>query len=146
MAWGGVRSLILTVTMGWLAGVSALPGAVCPWLGWVTAAGDGLETGSDDLLYRRGLPFGDGVAPHGVFLLLPAVSVGRLCPAGGSGVCRWELHLPGLLLALLRNRQQWGLSEVCSDAGRRLCQCVAGGAGIQPVSVAVCGGRFRPPT
>ena len=111
MAGSGLSSLAATVVMGWLSGVSALPGAGFPLTGWVTAIGAGIATGLGDMLYRRALQLGDGVALHGLFLLLPAVSVGWLALIGGAGVARWELFLPGLMLAVLGNLLQWRLSE-----------------------------------
>ena len=111
MAGSGVTSLGATVVMGWLSGFSALPGAVFPLAGWVTAVGAGLATGLGDLLYRKALLLGDGVALHGLFLLLPAISVSWLALVGGAGVGRWELFLPGLALAILGNLLQWRLAE-----------------------------------
>lgn len=111
MACSGVSSLIAMVVMGRLSGVSVLPAAGFPLAGWITAGGAGLATGLGDLLYRRALLSGDGVALHGLFLLLPAVSVGWLALVGGAGVGRWELFLPGLALAVLGNLLQSRLAE-----------------------------------
>ena len=103
MAWGGVSSLALTAAMGWLSGVWDASGSGLPAVGWLTAVGTGLATGVGDLLYRKVLQIGDGVALHGLFLLLPAVSVGWLALVGGAGVGRWELFLPGLALVVAGN-------------------------------------------
>ena len=111
MAGSGVTSLAATVVMGRLAGVSASLGVEFPLAGWVTAVGAGLVTGLGDLLYRRALRIGDGVALHGLFLLLPAVSVGWLAVVGGAGVGLWELFLPGLALVVMGNLLQWRLAE-----------------------------------
>ena len=111
MATAGVSSLALTVAMGWLAGVWTAAGTGLALSGWLSAGGAGIATGLGDLLYRRALQLGDGVALHGLFLLLPAVSVGWLSVVGGSGVGRWDLFVPGLILVVAGNLLQWRLSE-----------------------------------
>ena len=92
MAISRVSSLIAMAVMVRLSGASVVPGAGFLLDAWLTAASAGLATG-----------MGDGVSLHGLFLLLPVVSVGGLAVAGGAGVGRWELFLPGLALSLPGN-------------------------------------------